>query len=173
MVISQLKRKIFADKKGIGIDDAMPIIIFIFVAAFILVFFKINEKVKSGKSIDDIQRQKDILEGQSILMSYIKAVDNDGKNKADFISKSIVEKNYDGLKQDITEYFSKKIGNQNWYVDVKYSSNNLILPSITNAKYSPQEQYSSMQTAYPVASVYLPISGSNSKPIFIELFFSK
>ena len=168
-----MKHKIFADKKGIGIDDAVPIIISIFVAALVIVVFTINEKVKSNKLIDDIQRQKDILEGQSILMSYIRSVENDENSKADFISKSIIEKNYDVLKQEITEYFNKKIGNINWYVDVKDSSNYLVLPSITNAKYSPQEQYSSTQIAYPVASVYLPISGSGTKPIFIELFFSK
>ena len=166
-----MRYKIIANKRGIGIDDAVPIIIFIFVAAFVLVFFKINEKVKSDKIIDDAQRQKDIIEGHEALIGYVTSIDNQGNSKADFISKSIAGKNYDSLKQDISEYFNKKIGNINWYVDVKDSSKNLVMPSITNAQYSLQEQYLSTQVAYQVASVYLPISGSGTKPISIELFF--
>ena len=167
-----MKYKICANKKGIRIDDAVPIVIFIFVAAFIIVFFRINEKIKGDKIITDIQHQKDILVGHGVLMSYISITDDKGSNKADFISRSIVEKNYDGLKQDITEYFRKKIGNVNWYIDVKDSSKNLIL-SLTNAQYSPQEQYSSTQVSYPVASVFIPTNRLESKYISIELFFSR
>jgi len=168
-----LSFKIINNKKGIGIDDAVPIIIFIFVAALVIVFIRINEKVKHDKIIEDIQRQKDALEGNSILMSYIKTVDEHGNNKADFISKSITGKNYDALTQDIKEYFTKKGIDKNWYVDVKDASNNLIFPSISDTKYSPQEQYSSTQTAYPVASVVIPINGFEPGYVHIELYFSR
>lgn len=164
-----MKSKIYNNKKGIG-EEVFHIIIFIFIAALVIGFFKVNDKIKSSKVMDAIQRQKDMLDGQAALIGYLTKLDENG-NKADLISKSIIDKKYDVVKQDITQHFTQKLENMNWYVDIKDSSGNIILPSITNAQYSPQEQYASTGSTFMVASALLPINNFNY--VLIELFFSR
>jgi len=166
-----LKSKIYNNKKGIGIDDALPIIIFIFIAALVIGFLKINDKVKSDRTIENIQRQKDILEGHQTLMEYLNKLDEQDSNKEDFISKSIMAKDYDAIKQDVTQYFNGKLGNLGWYLEIRDSTENLVMPVITNAQFSQQEQYSSTQSAFSVSSVLIPINEQVPTYITIELFF--
>ena len=166
-----MKYKIYDNKKGIGIDDAVPLIIFIFVAAIGIFLFRVNENIKSNKLIEDIQTQKDIIEGHEVLISYLRKIDEQGNSKADSISKLVIEKNYEILKKDLTDYFGKRLEYLNWYIEVKESSGKLLFPALANAQYSPQEQYSSTQVAHLVASVLVSIS--NKDHILIELFFAR
>ena len=106
-------------------------------------------------------------------LKYLAKIDGNGNNKADFISKSITQKDYDAVKQDITQYFNSKFGNFNWYVDIKDSSKKLVMPTITNVQFSPQEQYSSTQSAFLVSSVSIPVNGQEPTYVTIELFFLK
>lgn len=164
-----MKYKICANKKAL-VDEAIPVIIFIFVAAIVIVAFRINENVKSESVVEDIQLQKDIVDGHVILMGYLNKIDEQGSNKAGFISKLIREKNYEPLKQDITEYFNKRL-DLRWYIDVKDSFGNFIFPTLSNAQFSPQEQYASTKTANKVASALLPINSPDISYISIELYF--
>ena len=120
--------------------------------------------------MEAIQREKDIVDGHEALMEYLTKVHENG-NKADFISKLVIEKKYDVVKQDITDHFNQKLDNMNWHIDVKDSQGKLILPSITNTQYSPQEQYTSTQSTYRVASAFIPLD-DQANYILIELFFS-
>lgn len=167
-----MKCRIPFNKKGLSIDEAIPFVIFILIAVFGVFLYNINENVKGKQLTTDIQMQKDILNGHGILMDYLKQSDEQGNNKADFIAKHIIEKDYDNIKKDLTEYFSKNIGNINWYIEVKDSSNNLIFPQLTNSQYSSHEQYSSTQITYSVAFASIPVYGQESSYISIELFFS-
>ena len=160
----------FINKKGIGIDDTIAFIIFLFIAAIGLFFFRFNENLKSAELVDDIKLQKDIQSGHEVLMEYLSKIDENGNSKADFISKSIIEKNNEILKKDLMDYFGKRLENLNWYIEVKDSSGNLIFPALTNAHYSPQEQYSSTKVANSVSSMIIPIKNQNY--ISLELFFA-
>ena len=102
-----MKCKIFANKKGIGIDDAVPLIIFIFVAALVVVVFRINEQIKSDKLVASEERQKQIVEGHEILMAYLMQIDDQGNNKADFLSNSYLKGNYNDLKKDFNVVYDK------------------------------------------------------------------
>ena len=57
-----LKYKICDNKKGIGIDDAVPSIIFIFVVTIAIVFLRINESQASDKNVEEIKKQKELTE---------------------------------------------------------------------------------------------------------------
>ncbi|MBS3096597.1 hypothetical protein J4480_04110 [Candidatus Woesearchaeota archaeon] len=164
-----MKHKIFDNKKGIG-EEAFHIIIVLVIGALTIGFFKISDKIKSDKAMEAIQREKDIVDGHEALMEYLTKVHENG-NKADFISKLVIEKKYDVVKQDITDHFNQKLDNMNWHIDVKDSQGKLILPSITNTQYSPQEQYTSTQSTYRVASAFIPLD-DQANYILIELFFS-
>lgn len=171
MAISRFKFRMYANKKGVGIDDTIAFIIFIFVAAIGIFFFRFNEDVKSAALADDIVFQKDILKGHEALMEYMSKADKQN-NKADLVSKYAAEKNYDALKRDINDYFSKKLVDLNWYIEVKDSSGNLLFPALTNAQYtSAQEQYASTKVARSVALVIVPISNQDYN--MIELTFAR
>lgn len=150
-------------------DDAVPFIIFLFIAAFSLFFFSINEEVKSKNLVENAQYQKNILFGHQVLMGYINEVNKQGGTKADFILKYISEKDYNIIKKDLVGHFSEILGNIDWHIGVKDSSGNMIFPYITPVQYSPE--YSSGQASYLAASVIIPISGAKPNYISIELFF--
>lgn len=168
MASSRLKYKIFNNKKGF-IDEFIPAVVFIIVAALAIFLLRISEHVKSDSLIKDIQVQKDIIYGHNLLIEYLLQIDEQDNSKADTISKAVIENNNDIIKQELAAYFGKKLAGVNWYIDVKDSENNLIFPTLSNAQYSPQEQYSSTQEAYQVDMTLVPISGTDY--IYIELFF--
>lgn len=160
----------YDNRKGIGIDDAVPLIIFIFIAAFGIFLFNINEKIKSENLVEDIQLQKDILEGYEILMGYLRNVDEQGNNKADLISKSYIEKDYENLKKDLKEYFDKKLAYLPlWYIDIIDSSGNNIFSIQSTNYYSGYEQSKVAEVGF----VLIPVNGLESQYIKIKLFFGK
>ena len=160
----------YDNRKGIGIDDAVPMIIFIFIAAFGIFLFNINEKIKSENLVEDIQLQKDILEGHEILMEYLRNVDEQGNNKADFISKSYIEKYYENLKKDLKEHFDKRLNYLPlWYIDIIDSSGNNIFSIQSTNYYSGYEQSKVTEVGF----VLVPVNGLESKYIKIKLFFGK
>lgn len=162
-----MKYKTFNNKKGIGIDDAIPIIIFIFVAALVIFVLRINDIGKSSKIKDDIQHQKDILDGHQALMEYLARIDEQG-NKADFISKSINKKDYESIKKDMEKFFGEKLSYlPEWDIDVVDTSQKNILSVKSTNYYSGYELHQVSQ----VASVAIPINGQQY--ITIKLFFGR
>jgi len=160
-----LKCKIFANKKGIGIDDAVPLIIFIFVAALVVVVFRINEQIKSDRLVTSVEQQKQIVEGHEILLAYLMQVDDNGGNKADFISNSYLKGNYDELKKDMNEYFRVKLAHVPiWQLEI-------IDPS--KKKMTLQGDASDyFLKRYRVTSVSIPVQGLPDY-IKIDMFFGK
>lgn len=162
-----MKYKIYNNKKGIGVDDAVPLIIFIFVVAFGVFFFKLYEQGKSDKTIDNIQRQKNILEGHGILMDYLRIVDENGNNNADLISKSYNQKDYSNLKKDVEIYFNSKLKLdylQEWRIELVDSGQNIFLFAQSRG-YSPK-----MDAIYQADSVFIPVKGLKSQLITLNLF---
>ncbi len=165
-----MKYKIYDNRKGIGIDDAVPLIIFIFIAVFGIFIFNISEKVKSENLVEDIQIQKDILEGHEILMVYLTTSDVQMNNKADLISQSYTEKNYENLKKDLKEHFDKKLAYLPlWYIDIIDQSGNNIFSIQSTNYYSGYEQSKVAEVGF----VLIPVYGLESQYIRIKLFFGK
>ena len=160
-----MKCKIFANKKGIGIDDAVPLIIFIFVAALVVVVFRINEQIKSDKLVASEERQKQIVEGHEILMAYLMQIDDQGNNKADFLSNSYLKGNYNDLKKDLNEYFRIKLAHiPIWYIEIIDPSKKKIIVQGEASDYFMEK--------YRVASGSIPVNGLSDN-IKIEMYFGK
>jgi len=154
----------YNNKKGIGVDDAVPLIIFIFVAAFGIFFFKLYEEAKSDKAIEDIQKQKNILEGHEVLIGYLKIFDEKGIDKAELITKSYIENDYKNLKEDMEKYFSARLGRlPAWHINVNY-------PNKNNIFYLQGGNYHSLQYNLVQAdSIFIPIHGSKPEYITLQL----
>ena len=161
-----MKYKILDNKKGIGIDDAVPLVIFFFIAAFGVFLFNVNEKVKGQRLISDIQFQKDILNGHEILIEYITKIDEQG-NRAEFIAKSYLEKDYDKIKKDMKEYFDIKLANfPAWYIDLVDSSQQEIFSIQSDNYHSAHDQLNFVQ----ITSIHVPVNSQQSMYLQIKLF---
>ena len=152
-------------KKAIGIDDAIPLIIFIFVAAFGIIFLKISEKSRAERSMDDIQLQKDMLQGQEVLMGYLRKSDADG-NKADVIARAYLENNYGELMQDMRQYFDGKFSNIAWEIQAETSPRNSLFSLQSSGYYL-------MEGPFEVGRAIVPINSGHSDYITIKLIFRR
>lgn len=163
-----MRSKILNNKKGIGIGDMVAIIIFFSVVILVVYFFNINENVKGKILSTDIQSQKDIVSGHEALVDYLREMDG-SSTKADIIAKSILEKNYELAKKDMTQYFSKKLSGVEWYIDVKDSSQKLLFQIQSSSLVLGGDYTASGGVPYFITSIIVPIIGANY--ISIELFF--
>lgn len=143
--------RFYSNKKGF-IDEAIAIIVFIFLVAGILLFFRFSENSKSNKTFNDIQLQKDILEGNQILTNYLTKSDEDGKNKADILADSYTKRDYEGVKKDIESYFKEKISKPGWQIQVRDQSREILLVSGEGSIHSIH--------FYQVASILIPVKSS-------------
>ncbi len=160
----------FVNKKGIGIDDTIAFIIFIFIAAIGIFFFRFNENVKSAGIVEDIKLQKDTLYVHQVLIEYLSKIDEQGNNKADFISKSVIEKDYEKLKKDMKEYFDIKLAPYSiWYIDLIDSSHKSLFSLQNDAYSSASEQYKDTQ----FVSVFIPVYNTAPGYIQIQLFYGR
>ncbi|MBI2541385.1 hypothetical protein HYV80_01625 [Candidatus Woesearchaeota archaeon] len=153
----KLKPRISSNKRGIAIDDTIAVLIFLFIAVMGIFAFNINEKVKGKILTTDIQFQKDIIAGQEALAYYIHEPHGDS-TKADFIAKSIISKDYEAIRKDMSQYFGNKLSGTKWSMYFKDSSQNIIF-QLQSTSFSPTEEYSSTESPYLVASLTVPITG--------------
>ncbi len=160
-----MKYKIFNSKKAIGIDDAVPLIIFLFIAAFVIVLFRINEKITEDRIANDIETQKEILDGNNALIDYLRETDSRGNTNADSIAKSHASSNYDNVKKDMQAYFEKKLSHvPAWRIEVVAPSGNFFVES---------SNYQFMQQKDEVAAAAIPVIGKETGTIQLALYFGK
>lgn len=166
---SKLKYKL--NNKKAFIDEAVPFIIFIFVFAIVIFFFQIIKNDKTSALLEEIQKQKAVSAGHDALMGYLMMLDSQGSRKIDFVAKSINEKRYDDLKQDISTYLNKRIGHLYWYLDSKWMSGKQIFTPVTNIGQSvPEAQY--ITQFWKSSFIVIPINGAQPDYAYIELSVS-
>lgn len=166
---SHLKYKIYS-KKGIAIADYLPIFVVIFIITIGIFFFRINEKVRNERQLEEIQNQKDIIDGHAILIEYLIKEDEQGINKADLIFKAHIEKNYETIKEDMDAYFSNKLSHlPSWYLGLYDSSQNLIFAVQKSGSYTGLEQ---LEATREVAIEITPVNNGKPDYITLRLFFS-
>jgi len=167
-----LKSRICANKKGIAIEDTVPIIIFILAAAIAIFLFNFIQNTKITKSADNIQIQKDRIDGNEALLEYLKKVDENGNSKADFISKNYNEKNYDAIRRDLEAYFRLKFSNvQMWRIELYDSyGNNILRPPlrISDRSFADTELHISQ-----VASMTIPINSPASSILMFKIYIGR
>ena len=118
-----MKYKIFRNKRAIGIDDAIPVIVIIFVVAIMFMLFKFNEHSKEKDIANNIQNQKDIIDGHEVLVGYLTKTDSSGKNNADLLMEAYLNKD-DSVKSKVKDYFSAKLLHlTGWEVQISDSQN--------------------------------------------------
>lgn len=160
-----MKYKIYSNKKAIGIDDAVPLIIFLVIAAFVIVFFRINEKITSNRIANDIEAQKEILDGDNVLVNYLRGFDDKGNTNADLLSKSFMKNYYDDVKKSMQAYFDKELSNiQAWHIDVTTKSNEFFVESTDYQLTQPKDE---------IAIAIIPAIGKESQYIQLVLYFGK
>lgn len=153
------------NKKGIGIDDAVPSIIFIFVVTIAILFLRINEAEASDKNTEEIKKQKYVSDAHSVLMGYLTKLDENGDSRADFISKSYAKKDYKELKKDMEHYFSGKLAYlSGWHINLIDQSKNNIL-SLETDNFLPKP-YDFVR----VAPMFIPVNGKTPQYLALELF---
>lgn len=161
-----MRRKISRCKKGIGIDDALPLIVFILAAAFIIFAFRINYNVKLDKTAKSIQEPKDAIYGHELLINYLSQTGAEGKSKAQTISELYLDKKYDQIKLDIQSYFKAKLEPiPRWDIDIldEYGD---VLVSIRGGNAPNADKIF-------VNSAIIPVNSNEPSYISIRLFMSR
>jgi len=98
------------NKKGVGIDDALPIIVTLIVFALLVFAFRITDSVNEEKLQTGIQNQKDYVEAHDELTGYLSLIDEYFASNSQLVSDSFNEQNYSKLKKDMSGYFALKFG---------------------------------------------------------------
>lgn len=155
----------YNNKRGIGIDDAVPLIIFIFVAAFGISFFKIYDNSKIDKNTYNLQIQKNVLNVHEILIQYLKEFDKNGNNNADFLSKSYIEKDYEKLKKIMEKDFSARLADfPAWHI-------NLDGPNQKTLFYLERDGYDPKNNQIIESDpIFIPVIGQKSQYLTLRLF---
>ena len=166
MVSLQLRCKISRNKEGIGIDHALPLIVFILVAAFIIFIFQINYNIKLDKTIKSIQQPKDEMYGHEALLNYLSQIDSNGNSKAKIISELYLYGKYDQIKIDLQAYFKSKLEPiPRWDVDIITDYDELII--------STRGGYSENADKRLINSIKIPVNSEKPTYLAIQLFMSR
>lgn len=167
-----MKSRICASKKGIGIDDAVPIIIFILVAALIIFLFNTTQNTKSAKAVDNTQIQKNRFDGNAALLEYLQKLDDNGNNKIDFLSKNYNEGNYNIIRSDLEAYFRLKFSNaQMWRIELyDPSGNDILKPPL---RISDRNFFDTQLQITQVTSMEVPIHYSQSGFLVFKIYFGR
>ncbi|MEK6892283.1 MAG: hypothetical protein AABX25_03800 [Nanoarchaeota archaeon] len=166
MVSLQLRCKISRNKKGIGIDDALPLIVFILIAAFVIFVFRIYDNTKLDKTIKSIQQPKDEMYGHEILLNYLSQTDSNGNNKAEIISELYLGGKYDQINLDLQSYFKSKLEPiARWDIDIVTEYNEDVL--------SVKGGFSPNADKRLINSIKIPINSQKLTYVTIRLFMSR
>lgn len=159
MVICQLKCRIIKDKKGgAPTDEAIGLLIFIFVAAFGLVFIKLFNISAENKVKEDLTEQKISLDGHSNLMSFLRQQVK-GATISDIIINSYYSNDYSQLRPYINEYFNSKYSDE-WIIVIEDSAGKTVLSANPNS-FLINSLISVSATRQEVAVDYLPLNPSS------------
>ncbi len=161
-----MKYKTCNRKKGL-IDDVVPFIILLFVAAVAIVFLKSTSEAKDSQSIDKIKLKKNLLEAHDVMLNYLEKIGENGNNRADLISQSYNREDYAELKKDMGAYFNSKLKLDylpEWRIEA-VGQNQKELFSLQSKWYSPK-----MDAIYQADSFFIPVKGTKSRLITLNIF---
>lgn len=158
MVMCQLKCRIISNKKGgAPTDEAIGLLIFIFVAAFGLVLIKLFNISAENKINEDLTEQKLTLDGHSNLMSFLRQQADDGAI-SDLIINSYYLKDYPELNVHTQEFFNAKYLD-NWIIIIEDSDGKTVMSASPN-NFLVDSLISVTKARQEVAAAYLPLNPS-------------
>ena len=106
MVKCQLKSKIINNKNaGAAIDEATALIIFIFVAFFVIIFIRISDDSYKNEVNADISKEQMYANAHPALMSFLKQQKGE-ETTADFILNSYYLNDFRNLEPIVKEFFN-------------------------------------------------------------------
>lgn len=159
MVMCQLKCRIIKNKKGgAPTDEAIGLLIFIFVAAFGLVFIKLFSISTENKIKEDLTEQKISLDGHSNLISFLRQQVKD-VTISDIIINSYYLNDYSQLSAYIKEHFNAKYSDE-WVIIIEDSAGKTVLSANPNS-FLINSLISISATRQEVAVAYLPLNPSS------------
>lgn len=121
-----MKFKILSDKQGIGLDEAIPLMVFIITAAVTIVAFSlINSSTTSSIQVGaDLWKQQ--LEGRDDLLAFVKQETNGKMNAFHLVDYYYNRQKEDELTQIIERFFTEKYSNS-WIFIMEDAQNNLVI----------------------------------------------
>lgn len=173
MVRFQLKYKIFGNKRSVVIDEALPLVALLILFVVLVGWTKVSEALERGNTVEDIQKQNDLVYAHEEIVSYLKRLDDNGNNKIDFLSKNYNEKNYDAIRSDLESYFRPKFSHlEMWRIELYDSSGNDILkpPLRISDKSLTDPQLKSVILA---ASISIPVMSTGSPYLTFKIYFGR
>ena len=179
MVKSGLKPRILGSKKAVGIEDAIPLIIFIFVGAIIFGAFMLFDNTRQATTQTTMKNQIDKLDANEILAGFLAKVDEKGNTNADLILKLYIDKeknlgNEDVLKNNIRDYFGERLSHwTKWKLQIDqngdYSKNIMTVSSDDGPALS--RNFGLVGSTNEVSEFLIPVS--SSEYLSITLFFEQ
>src|SRR3989344_1769803 len=149
-------------KRGIAIDEAVPLIVLIIVAVFGVFFFRACEAGKSDVKSDNVLLEKKLGNAHEVLMNYLQTIGSDG-NKADFIAKSYLNDDIELLKTDLRQYLENRLSDA-WRVEIVSSSGKSVLAD-------DSVSYQETSARYLAANSVVPVN--NGEYILIKLYIGE
>lgn len=152
-----MKSKILSDKKGIGLDEAIPLIVFIITAAITIVVFSLVNSSITEAIQNEAGLWKQQVEGRENLFTFLTQETNGKQNALHLIEYYHDRKNEATITQTIEGFFTKKYSNS-WLFIVEDAQNNKIL-----------DEGSDTFSRAHLATIHLPLLTSTTPYLKITL----
>ena len=151
-----MKFRILNNKKGgAPIDEAAGLILFIFIAAFGLIWIKVSNVSNENRSNEEVEYQKRVTDAHSNLMTFL---NNQINNKpiAEIIVNSYYSQDYSKLDKPMKDFFNSIYSND-WVIIIEDSNKNVVLSANPNS-FLVRSLVSISTTREELATAYLPLN---------------
>ena len=150
-----------------SVEDLVGLLVFMFVAVIVIIFFTFVNLIGEGKTTTDAEKDIENLNANDALLHFLKIPDESdlGGNMADFILQSYIEEDYAKLRILAKDYFEEVSHPLMWRFTIKTASGR----EIFNAESESLDF--SIPTKLVTSSVIIPVNkGSNTG--YLELSLS-
>lgn len=160
-----MKYRIASNKKAVAMDNVVPLIMFMFFAAFAFLILFANSKIEAKELDQEVSQQKTSIDATQDLLAYLGKIDENGNSRADLISRHYYDNKYEEMEDDIKIYFNSKFSNiPKWYFEIVDKSDNIVYSLSSGLK-------TVRGIRYQFASAIIPVRGIPSEHLMIKIYF--
>lgn len=109
---------LFRNKKGVAIDDLLPLLFVMGVFVIIFLVFTFTNVSEKSDVKRDITEVKQKIDANQHLLQFLRSPATDDKSMADLIAESSLNDDFKDIKSKSEDYFDKIYGQGNWRIEI-------------------------------------------------------
>ncbi len=153
------------NKKGVGVDDFIPLLILILFFFFFIGFILVTSTNQAESAADNADGIRKMIVGQDILVNYLSMKKEAAQDNLDDIISAANQNRLSSLEGTFDPYFNPiypGMGWNTWYITIQAGDMRFETAGIKGVIYRRNEVFS-----LPPASIHVPLS--TDKPLSIKL----